>query len=86
MAGIAPPPAAVSEWEMASVSMMLAPSSPNSVATADLPLPIPPVSPTENFLNFSVIVTLLWGELSVRRKPTIDDGLADQEGEQAGGG
>jgi hypothetical protein len=46
-----------------------------------LPLPIPPVSPTENFLNCSVIVAVLWGERSERRKPTVDDRLAYQQGD-----
>lgn len=45
MSGKAAPPTAVSAWEIASASMMNAPSSANRLAALDLPEPMPPVSP-----------------------------------------
>src|SRR4051812_28247143 len=45
MCGIAPPPACVSSWAMASVSTMAAPCVAKASAAALFPLPMPPVSP-----------------------------------------
>ena len=45
---IASPPGAVSAWEIASVSTTRAPSAANMSAALDLPLPMPPVRPTQN--------------------------------------